>query len=258
MSPERGPAAPAVTAAGGPPPSAAGAHFQTTPWSVVLAARSDSATRRAALEKLFRGYWPPLYHFLRRRGLSPHDAEDVTQSFLAYAVHTDFLDRPDPERGRFRGYLVGALRRFLADEFERANAQKRGGGAEFLEWDSAAAEQHLAQLAPSAADPAAAYEKSWALTLLARALARLEAEQRAAGKELHFEALRPYLTETAAPGDYAALARQLNLTRGAVALAVHRLNQRYAELVRLEVAETVADPTEVKSEMEHLLRALRR
>jgi RNA polymerase sigma factor (sigma-70 family) len=259
MSHERGSASPAVATSGDAAASAAGAHFQTTQWSVVLAARSDSSTRRTALEKLCRSYWAPIYHFLRRRGLSPHDAEDLTQGFFACAVNTDFLDRPDPERGRFRGYLVGALRRFMADEFERTNARKRGGGAEFLEWNSAAAEEQLAQLdAASAADPAAAYEKSWALTLLARALARLEVEQRAAGKTRVFDALKPFLTENAAPGDYAGLARQLGLTRGAVALAVHRLNQRYAELVRLEVAETVADPAEVKSEMEHLLRALRR
>jgi RNA polymerase sigma factor (sigma-70 family) len=258
MSHERGPAFPGAAVSGDVPTSVAGAHFQTTQWSVVLAARSDSATRRTALEKLCRSYWPPLYHFLRRRGLSPHDAEDLTQSFFACAMDTDFLDRPDPERGRFRGYLVGALRRFMADEFERANARKRGGGAEFLEWNSVAAEEQLARLDTTSADPADAYEKSWALTLLARALARLEAEQRAAGKTRAFVALKPFLTENAAPGDYVGLARQLGLTRGAVALAVHRLNQRYAELVRLEVAETVADPAEVKSEMEHLLRALRR
>jgi RNA polymerase sigma factor (sigma-70 family) len=258
MSHERGPVVPAAAASGDDAASAGGAHFQTTPWSVVIAARSDSATRRTALEKLCRSYWPPLYHFLRRRGLSPHDAEDLTQAFFACVVDTDFLDRPDPERGRFRGYLVGALRRFMADEFERTNAKKRGGGVEFLEWNSAAAEEQMAQLDAASGDPAEAYEKSWALTLLGRALARLEAEQRAARKATVFDALKPFLTEVPAAGDYAELARRLGMTRGAVAIAVHRLNQRYAELVRLEVADTVADPAEVKPEMEHLLRALRR
>lgn len=258
MSDERDPAASAVAASGEAGPAVAGMHFQPTQWSLVLAARSDSATRRTALEALCRRYWPPVFHFLRRRGLSAHDAEDLTQGFFATVVDSDFLDRPDPERGHFRGYLLGGLRRFLADEFERANARKRGGGAEFLDWNSSAAEEQLAQLDGALADPAAAYEKSWALTLLARALERLEAEQRAAGKADAFATLRPYLTENAAPGDYAALAPRLGMTPGAVALAVHRLNQRYAELVRLEVAETVADPAEVKAEMEHLLRALRR
>jgi DNA-directed RNA polymerase specialized sigma24 family protein len=235
-----------------------GVAFAPTPWTTVLAARSDSATRRAALERLCRVYWPPVYHYIRRRGATPHDAEDLTQGFFGAVLSSDFLDRPDPAKGRFRGYLVGALTRFLADEHERATAQKRGGGAAHIDWESAAAEQRFAELGDAAADPSHAYEKSWALTLLARALTRLEQEQHTPARARTFTALKPYLTATAAPGDYARLATTLGLTRAAIALAVHRLNHRYAELVRLEVAATVADPTEVKAEMEHLLAALRR
>jgi RNA polymerase sigma factor (sigma-70 family) len=239
-------------------PSDAGPAFAPTPWTTVLAARSDSTTRRAALERLCRIYWPPVYNYVRRRGAAPHDAEDLTQGFFGAVLDSDFLDRPDPAKGRFRGFLVGALKRYLADEHERVMAQKRGGGAAHIDWESAAAEQHLLhELGDAPIDPSAAYEKSWALTLLARALARLEEEQTTPARARTFAALRPYLSETAAPGDYARLAATLNITKAAVALAVHRLNLRYAELVRMEVAATVADPTEVKAEIEHLLKTLR-
>lgn len=234
-----------------------GAAFAPTPWTVVLAARSDSTTRRAALQRLCSLYWAPVYHYIRRRGKSPHDAEDLTQGFFAHVLESALLERTDPARGRFRGYLVAALKGYLADEHERASAQKRGAAVTHLAWDSAEAEQRLAELGDATSDPAAAYERSWALTLLARALSRLEGEQRAPAKARAFAQLKPFLTQPAAPGDYARLAATLGLTKAAVALAVHRLNQRYAELVRLEVAETLADPTEVKSELEHLLRTLR-
>lgn len=239
------------------PAEPAGGAFAPTPWTVVLAARSDSATRRAALERLCTLYWAPVYHYIRRRGKSPHDAEDLTQGFFAHVLESTLLERSDPARGRFRGYLVSALKGYLADEHERASAQKRGATATHLAWDSAEAEQRLAALGDTTLDPATAYEKSWALTLLGRALTRLEGEQQGATRVRAFAALKPFLTQPAAPGDYARLAATLGLTKAAIALAVHRLNQRYAELVRLEVAETLADPTEVKAELEHLLRALR-
>jgi RNA polymerase sigma factor (sigma-70 family) len=243
---------------GDSPTSPGAAAFQPTPWTTVLAARNDSTTRRAALERLCRAYWAPVYHYLRRRGIAQHDAEDLTQGFFAFVLASDFFERPDPERGRFRGFLIAALKNYQTNEHIRAHAQKRGGAATFVAVDAPAAEQDLAALTTDAADdPSIAYEKSWALTVLARALSRLEAEQRAGKREAQFTALKPFLTEDPAPGDYARLATQLGITRAAVALAVHRLNQRYAELVRLEVAETVADPTEVKGEVEHLLQALR-
>jgi len=134
------------------------AAFASTQWSVILAARSDAAGRRAALEQLCRSYWLPLYGYLRRRGHAPADAEDLTQSFFVYLIEGDFLDRPDPAKGRFRGYLVGALRHFLGTHFERAGAQKRGGGAQLVDWTGLDAEREFTAVDQPQSDPAAAYE----------------------------------------------------------------------------------------------------
>ena len=232
------------------------AAFDSTRWSVVLAARRDSAHRREALEQLCVAYWLPLYGYLRRRGHSPPDAEDLTQGFFVYLLESDFLDRPDPAKGRFRGYLVGALRHFLGTHYERAGAQKRGGGACFIDWSELDAEQEFAALDQPQRDPADVYEASWALTLLGRALARLAEEQVAAGKARQFDVLKVFLSTAPTRGDYDEAARTLATTRTNVAVWVHRLNHRYAELVKLEVAATVQDPAEVKSEMRHLLQAL--
>ncbi len=229
-----------------------------TQWSVVLAARRDSAHRREALEQLCSAYWLPLYGYLRRRGHAPADAEDLTQGFFVYLIEGDFLDRPDPTKGRFRGYLIGALRHFLSSHYERVSAQKRGGGARFIDWTGLDAEHEFAAIDQPARDPSEVYEASWALTLLARALTRLEQEQKAASRERQFETLKSFLSTTPTRGDYDAAARVLATTRTNVAVWVHRLNARYAELVKLEVAATVQEPNEVEQEMRHLLQALRR
>jgi len=236
------------------PPAAA---FATTQWSVVLGARSDAAHRREALEQLCSTYWLPLYGYLRRRGHAPQDAEDLTQGFFVYLIEGDFLDRPDPAKGRFRGYLVGALKHFLGTHFERAGAQKRGGGMRFIDWADLDVEAEFAAIDQPQRDPAAVYETSWALALLARALSRLHEEQAAAGKTRQFDVLKSFLSATPTRGDYDEAARSLGTTRTNVAVWVHRLNHRYAELVKLEVAATVLDPAEVEAEMRHLLQALR-
>jgi RNA polymerase sigma factor (sigma-70 family) len=232
--------------------------FTDTRWSIVRAARSDSPYRGAALEQLCSTYWFPIYCYLRRRGHNPHDAEDLTQSFFLHLTHGGFLDRPDPEKGRFRGYLVGALRHFLGTHFERENARKRGGGASFIDWTTLDAEREFASLAQPEQDPSALYETSWALTLLGQALSRLEKEQQAADKAEEFRVLKQFLSTTPTRGDYAVAAQTLGTSRTTVAVWVHRLTQRYAELVKLEVAATLQDPAEVKHEMQHLLEALRR
>lgn len=239
------------------PVSGHGAPFHSTQWSVVLQARRDSDTRRSALETLCASYWLPIYGYLRRRGNSPADAEDLTQGFFVYLLDGDFLDRPDPAKGRFRGYLVGALRHFLSEHFERTSAQKRGGRASFVDWSSLDAERELASLDQPESDPSALFERSWALTLLARALRQLEAEQATPARARQFAVLKPFLSTSPTPGDYDRAAQQLATTRTNIAVWVHRLNQRYGELVKLEVAATVNDPAEVRAEMQHLLLALR-
>jgi RNA polymerase sigma factor (sigma-70 family) len=235
-----------------------GGVFSPTQWSVVLAARSDSARRREALEQLCATYWPPIYGYLRRRGKNPSDAEDLTQSFFLHLIESDFMDRPDPAQGRFRGYLVGALKHFLSNHFEREGAQKRGGQATFLDWSELDPEREFAALGQSQADPAELFETSWALTLLGQAVRKLEAEQAEAGRARQFAVLKPYLSATPSRGDYDQAARALGTSRTNVAVWVHRLNQRYAELVRLAVAATVQNPAEVNEELRHLLTVLRR
>ena len=240
-----------------PPPAApAPEAFQSTAWTLVIAARSDSASRRAALERLCRTYWPPVFGYLRRRGYTPADAQDLTQSFFLELLESDFLDRSDPDRGRFRGYLIGALRRHLARERQHAAAQKRGGAGLLLR--PGEPEAWLEALVDAAPGPDEAYERAWAHALLGRALARLEAEQTEAGRAGAFAQLRPCLGGDVAPGRYAEIARETGISRTQVALRVHRLNQRLVELVRREVADTVADPTAVRAEMEHLRLAFAR
>lgn len=237
--------------------SGAGAAFVSTPWSIVLQARRDSAGQRQALEKLCRAYWVPIYGYLRRRGHSPADAEDLTQGFFAYVLTGDFLDRPDPAKGRFRGYLIGALRHYLSEHFERTGAQKRGGGANFIDWHSLDAEREFAALDRPESDPSFVFERGWILTLLGRALQQLESEQTAAGKSLQFSTLKPFLSSSPTRGDYDRAAGELGTSRTNVAVWVHRLNQRYAEIVKLEIAATLQNPADVDSEMQHLLQVLR-
>lgn len=239
-------------------PQGAGAHFSPTQWSVVLEARRDAARRGPALEKLCATYWLPIYSYLRRRGNAAQDAEDLTQSFFAYLLESDFLDRPDPAKGRFRGYLIGALRHFLGGHFERENAQKRGGGARFLDWDSIDAEREFSAVDNAQLDPSQAYETGWALALFGAAFHRLEREQAEAGKAAQFNVLKRYLSASPTRGDYDRSAGELGISRTHVAVAVHRLNNRYREIIKLEIASTVQDPADVKQEILHLLKALGR
>ncbi len=235
-----------------------GQIFATTRWSKVLSAKSDDEDRQEALQFLCRAYWLPVYGYIRRRGRSPHDAEDLTQGFFAHLLEGKFFDRADPGRGRFRGYLVTSLRHYVAREFERGSALKRGGGVQFVEWSEADAERLYAETDRPQLDEGAAYDSAWALTLLDRALARLAEEQRENGREAAFAALKPFLFKAPTRGEYEAVATALGSTRSNVALQVHRLNHRFSALVRLEVAATVEDPADVKDEMQHLFDSLRR
>ena len=230
--------------------------FATTHWSLISRATTPSAEGSAALEALCRAYWFPVYAFARKHGCSPTDAEDVTQDFFAEIVQSQFLQRADRDRGRFRSYLLSAVRRRIINAQERANAQKRGGSATVVSIDEPIAEKLFLEIDDPGLDPSETYERSWALTVLQRARQRLREEQAAVGRLPEFEALEPYLSAPPAEGEYAALASSLNIARNGVAVAVHRLGKSYRKMVRDEIADTVEDPAEVGDELNHLLKVL--
>jgi RNA polymerase sigma-70 factor (ECF subfamily) len=240
------------------PPAPVRGEFAPTQWSIVRDARSDQARRQEALEHLCRTYWPPVYSYLRRRGQPPADAEDTTQAFFAHLLTGDFFDRPDPARGRFRGYLIGALKQFAGHERTRATAEKRGGRVTFVDLGDQEMEREFASLDHAALDPSEAYELSWAVTVLGHAMRRLEEEQRAAGRTTVFAALQPLLHTPPAPGDYERVSAQLRTSRATVAVWLHRLTRRLGELVKLEVAATLENPADADEELQHLLAVFRR
>lgn len=231
--------------------------FATTRWSVVLAAGHSGATQaRAALGKLCQTYWYPLYAYVRRRGHSPEDAQDLTQEFFAQLLERQSLAKADPNLGRFRSFLLASMNHFLANEWQKARAKKRGGGHELLSLDWAAAENRLDLEPADNAAPDRIFEKQWALTLLGEVLARLEQEYHGAGKADWFAALKQTLMGARESQPYAELAARLGSSEGAVKTAVHRLRKRYRELVREEIAGTLDGPQEVEAEMRYLFRVL--
>lgn len=230
-------------------------RFEATRWSIVVAAgAADSQQAHRALEHLCTAYWYPLYAFVRRQGHSPHDAQDLTQEFFTRLLARNVLGDADPAKGRFRSFLLGALKHFLSDEWDRARAQKRGGGVQPISLDAESAESRY-RLEP--ADESSAekiYERRWALALLDEVLKRLRDEFTRDGKEHVFEELKSALTGGKVP--CAEIASRLDVKEGAVRTAIHRLRTRYRELVRAEIAETVASPSDVDAEMQHLFAAL--
>jgi RNA polymerase sigma factor (sigma-70 family) len=240
------------------PPAPGPREFATTHWSLVLAAQSDEASRtqaRRALEELCRAYWYPLYAFVRNRGYSSDDAQDLTQSFLARIIGTGGFASANPERGRFRSYLLGAMKHFLANEWHRSQTRRRGGGVTFLQLDALTPEARYALEPARSTDPDAGFDREWAQESIARALEQLRAESGARGKGELFEALKGSLTGEEPPRTETAA--RLQMTVGAVKVAVHRMRQRYRELLRAEIAETVREPSDVDDEMRYLLTALR-
>jgi len=222
-------------------PQTGAANFGRTHWSVVVAARGeDSPDAQAALEKLCRNYWLPIYAFVRRQGHSPHDAQDLTQEFFARLLGKNFLSGVDRSKGKFRSFLLGAVKHFLANEWDRARAQKRGGANVLLPIDAASAETTcwIEPTDNSSADKI--FERRWAMALLDQVLRRLREEYVRLGKEELFEQLKPVLTETSRTVRYADIAVRLGSSEGAVKVAVHRLRQCYRALLRAEIAETVA------------------
>jgi RNA polymerase sigma-70 factor (ECF subfamily) len=230
------------------------AAFRTTDWSIVLDAGTDGTRKRRALERLCQTYWQPVYAFIRGLGHEREPAKDLTQSLFAHLLETDFFATADPERGRFRAYLRQTCRLFLGNQWQKKTAQKRGGSTPPIPLDDVGATDE-AQFSQSA-DPAAEYDRQWALALLRSAMNRLEEEYQKSNDAHLLAALRPHLTARPSPGDYERLARELGVSRGAVPVLVHRLGKRYQELIRAEVAATVATRSEVDAELRHCLAAL--
>jgi RNA polymerase sigma factor (sigma-70 family) len=232
--------------------------FVTTHWSLVLSARDPQSPQSAdALEKLCRAYWPPLYAYLRRSGRSKEDAEDLTQAFFARLLEKHFLDSVQQERGRFRSFLLVALKRFLANEWDRGRAQKRGGGKIHVPLDTELAERAFqTDFAAGEFSPDRAYERRWALTLLEQTLTRLRREFECAGKISEFERLKIFLTADKKEIPYATVATEMKMSESALRVAVHRLRKRYRELFREEIARTLAEGESVEEELRHLLAVL--
>ncbi len=229
------------------------AIFATTHWSVVLRAGDAGSTEgRQALEQLCRAYWYPVYAELRRRGHGEHDAQDLTQEFFACLLRRESFAAASPRKGRFRSYLLGALDYFLSDVRAKEHAGKRGGGQPSIPLDEAEAETRYRHDAASADAPDRAFDRRWLVAVLDAGLRALEAEQAATGKGAQFSRLKPFLACETEAGDYQQVAAELGQKPGTVAVAVHRLRQRYQEIIRAEVRQTLLDPAELEDELRHL------
>ncbi len=233
-----------------------GTRFTTTHWSVVLAAGgSGSPAADDALAQLCRDYWYPLYAFVRRRGHDATEAQDLTQEFFRRLLEKNYLAAVDRRKGRFRSFLLAAVEHFLANEWRRSRAFKRGGGERLISIDDAAEARYLAE-PHTDLSPERVYQRRWAVAFLEKVLARLRAETVERGTETSFDRLKGYLAGDRAMVTYRDLAREWETTEAAVKMAVSRLRRRYAELLREELAGTVSSPDEIEDELRALLAAL--
>lgn len=231
--------------------------FTTTHWSVVLSARDrKSPQSERALAALCETYWFPLYAYVRRSGHTSHDAQDLTQDFFARLLEKDFLKDVQQTRGKFRSFLLAALKHHLSHQRERARTKKRGRGLVPFSLDFADAENRYNLEPEDPATPERLFERRWALTLLDRVLRRLEDEHARAGKANTFAGLKEFLTAGRGSRPYRRVAEELAMTEGAVKVAVHRLRRRYRELLKEEIAQTVADPAEIDDELCELFAAV--
>ena len=229
--------------------------FPTTRWTVVIAAADPQRKEaRSALVSLCEGYWYPLYAYIRRRGYAVDQAQDLTQEFFIRVLEGRYIDRAKPEKGRFRAFLLTSMKFFLADEADRDRAQKRGGG-NVLSLEISSGEERYQREPAHEETPERIFERRWALTMLDRVVEKLREEFVQHGRPEHFERLKVFLLgQSDAP--YAALAREMNTSEGALKVAIHRLRKRYRDLFRQEIADTVADPAEVESELRFLATVL--
>lgn len=245
-----------------PDPSATDAPqplFLTTRWSIVLGARDRaSASGTLALESLCRAYWYPLYVFVRRQGHGAHDAQDLTQAFFARLLEKDYLQSVEREKGRFRTFLIVAMKRFLLNEWDKLRTQKRGGNFLHLSLDADLAESRYLDESSEALPPDQVYERRWALTLLDQAMARLRSDYVNSGREVEFEHLKVSLTAERGEVSYREIASALQMTEGAARVALHRLRKRFREIFREEIASTVSTSDEVDDEVRYVVAILSR
>ena len=231
--------------------------FTTTHWSVVLAAADqETPEAAAALERLCSTYWYPLYAYVRHRGHTPEDSQDLTQEFFCRLLRKNYLAHLDPRKGKFRSFLLAAINHFLANEWDRARTLKRGGQVTFVSLDEVQVEQRYQGERLAGRSPEEIYERTWAIALLDKVLGRLREETAASGQSTRFEELKAVLMGERPSLTYAELAVKLGTTEPALKMAVQRLRRRYAELLREEIAHTVRDPEEVEDELRHLRAVL--
>jgi len=231
--------------------------FHTTSWTLVRAASGDpTADSRQALAALCQKYWHPIYAFVRGRGYDPEQSKDLTQGFFALLIEKNYLLDADPKRGRFRFFLLGAVKHFLANERDRANTLKRGGGQVAVSIDLAEAEEWHMQAAVDQTTPESLYERRWALSLLENVMSKLRAEFAHVGKAKEFDRLSVFLNRDSESARYDTLAEEMGVSAGALRMSVHRMRRRYVSLLRAEVAESVSGPEEIDGELRYLMSIL--
>lgn len=232
-------------------------NFPTTEWSVVLgAAQNDPEVVRRSLEKLCQRYWYPIYAFVRQREKDHHKAEDLTQSFFHFVLTQDVFSRANPERGRFRTFVLASLNNFLLNEHDKATRQKRGGKHQIVSLDEKLAEEFFRNEPCDHATPEKHFERTWAVMLVRQVFQQLSEEFRERGKDKVFQELQPFLTGETSVGDYARLSRALKMEEGAVKVTLHRARRRFGEILRHEIAHTVSSPDEIEAELRQLLAAI--
>lgn len=235
-----------------------GQAFAPTPWTIVMAASLDAGSaHHEALEALCRAYWPPIYAHVRMKGNGVHQAQDLTQEFFARLLKGNSFAEISREKGRFRTFLLAALRNFLINEWKRENTLKRGGAVRIIDFDSLEPAVREACEPHDGDDPELAYDRQWALTLISKVRDRLRREYEAADQLDRHEALKIHLMDGGESPSYPETAAALGVSESAAKSAIHRIRRRFAELLRAEIARTVEDPAEIDDEIRHLLAALR-
>ncbi|HWN95896.1 MAG TPA: sigma-70 family RNA polymerase sigma factor [Methylomirabilota bacterium] len=234
-----------------------GGGFNTTHWSVVMLAGQETSPESAsALERLCRAYWYPLYAYARRQGHSPPDGQDLTQQFFAGFIEKKYFGLANPDRGRFRCFLLASFKHFLANEYNRSQTAKRGGEYAFVSWDETEAEMYYGNEPAHESSPDRLFERAWVLTLLEKVMKDLQQEYVRVGKGKVFDALHVFLSGEKSESTYAEIGERIEMSESAIKMAVSRLRQRYGEKLRSEIANTLTGPTSVEDELRHLLGAL--